>query len=89
VTSTLERTINEKRLLFVNLPPQAMVRIYSLSGVLVAALEHSDPSGGGTLEWDLRSRNNQFVASGVYFYHVEVPGGKTKIGKFTVIQYAQ
>ena len=66
-----------------------MGRIYSLSGVLVAALEHNDPSGGGTLEWDLRSRNDQFLASGVYFYHVEAPNGDTKVGKFTVVQYAQ
>jgi hypothetical protein len=89
VTSQLERTTAEKKLLFVNLPTQAVVRIYSLSGVLVAALEHDDPSGGGTLEWDLRSRNNQFLASGVYFYHVEAPNGDTKVGKFTVVQYAQ
>ncbi|MBI4538427.1 MAG: hypothetical protein HY704_02805 [Gemmatimonadetes bacterium] len=89
VTSKLENSPNQKRLLFVNLPPQAMVRIYTLSGVLVMALEHDDPSGGGALEWDLRNRNNQFVASGVYFYHVETPDGRQKIGKFTIVQYAQ
>ncbi len=89
VTSKLENTSAEKRMLFVNLPPEAVVRIYTLSGVLVAALEHNDPTGGGTLEWDLRTRNNQFVASGVYFFHVETPDGKEKVGRFTVIQYAQ
>lgn len=89
VTNRLESSSVQKRLLFVNLPEQAIVRIFTVSGVLVAALSHDDPSGGGTVEWDLRNRNNQFVASGVYFYHVETPDGTERIGKFTVIQYAQ
>jgi hypothetical protein len=29
------------------------------------------------------------VASGVYFYHVETPDGKQKIGRFTVVNFAQ
>jgi hypothetical protein len=37
----------------------------------------------------MRTRNNQFIASGVYFFHVETPNGKTKVGKFTVVQFAQ
>jgi hypothetical protein len=89
VTNKLENTSVEKRLQFVNLPPEAVVRIYSLSGVLLAVLEHNDPSGGGTFDWDMRTRNNQFIASGVYFFHVETPNGKTKVGKFTVVQFAQ
>lgn len=89
VTNILENTSAEKRMQFVNLPPEAVVRIYSLSGVLLNVLEHNDPSGGGTLEWDMRTRNNQFIASGVYFFHVETPNGKTKVGKFTVVQFAQ
>ena len=89
VTSKLETSTAQKKLLFVNLPTEAVIRVYTLSGVLVAALEHSDPTGGGTFEWDLRSRNNQFLASGVYFYHVEAPNGDEKVGKFTIVQYAQ
>jgi hypothetical protein len=89
VTNILENTSAEKRMQFVNLPPEAVVRIYSLSGVLLNVLEHNDPSAGGTLDWDMRTRNNQFIASGVYFFHVETPNGKTKVGKFTVVQFAQ
>jgi hypothetical protein len=89
VTNILENSSAEKRMQFVNLPPEAVVRIYSLSGVLLNVLEHNDASGGGTLEWDMRTRNNQFIASGVYFFHVETPNGKTKVGKFTVVQFAQ
>ena len=88
VSNALETNANNKVLNFVNLPAQAIVRIYSVSGVLVNVLTHNDPTGGGILTWNLRNRNNQFVASGVYFYHVEAPDGKTKIGRFTVVNFA-
>ncbi len=88
VTNALETTANLKVLNFVNLPAQAIVRIYSVSGVLVQVLTQNDATGGGQLTWNLRNRNNQFVASGVYFYHVEAPDGKTKVGRFTVVNFA-
>ena len=89
VTNSLEITANTKVLRFVNLPAQAIIRIYSVSGILVNILTHNDAGGGGEEIWNLRNRNNQFVASGVYFYHVETPDGRTKIGRFTVVNYAQ
>ncbi len=89
VTNSLEQSPNAKKLRFVNLPSRAIVRIYSLSGVLVNILTLNDQTGGGELEWNLRNRNNQFVASGVYFYHVEGPDGKSKVGRFTVVNFAQ
>ena len=88
VTNALEITPNNKVLKFVNLPSQAIVRIYSVSGILVQVLTHNDAQGGGELVWDLRNRSNQFVASGVYFYHVESADGRTKVGRFTVVQFA-
>ena len=89
VTNSLEITPNTKILKFVNLPNRAIVRIYSVSGVLVQVLTLNDVTGGGELTWNLRNRNNQFVASGVYFYHVEGPDGQTKVGRFTVVNFAQ
>jgi hypothetical protein len=89
VTTALEATANDKTLQIVNLPNQAIVRIYSVSGILVQILEHNDPAGGGTVEWDLRNRNNQVVASGVYFYHVETATGQQVTGRFTVVNFAQ
>ncbi len=89
VTNSLEITANTKVLRFVNLPAKAIIRIYSASGILVNVLAHNDPTGGGEQIWNLRNRNNQFVASGVYFYHVEAANGRTKIGRFTVVNYAQ
>jgi hypothetical protein len=69
----------------VNLPAKATIRIYSMSGVLVDIVTHDDPTGAGRAPWDLRNRSNQFVASGVYFYHVSTPDGKSRVGKFTVV----
>jgi hypothetical protein len=89
VRSAFELGPSNKALRFVNLPPQAIVRIYSLNGTLVRVLAHNDQGGGAELAWDLRNRNNQFVASGVYFYSVEAPNGETKTGRFTVVQFAR
>jgi hypothetical protein len=88
VTSALEFTQNTKLLKFVNVPMRAILRIYSVSGVLVRIIPHDDPTGGGEVTWNLRNRNNQFVASGVYFYHIETPDGKSKVGRFTVVNFA-
>jgi len=89
VTNSLEITPSTKILKFVNMPSRAIVRIYTVSGVLVQVLTHNDQSGGGETTWNLRNRNNQFVASGVYFYHVEGPDGQSKVGRFTVVNFAQ
>jgi hypothetical protein len=64
---------------------RAIIRIYSLSGVLVAAIAHNDPTGGGAATWDLKSRSGKYVASGVYFYHIETVDGHSKVGRFTLV----
>jgi hypothetical protein len=95
VKSAYEVTTDQKLLKFVGLPDRAIIRIYSVSGVLVRMLEHDatrfDPtsqSQGSEMDWDLRNRNNQVVASGVYFYHVEA-GDARRVGRFTVVNFAQ
>jgi hypothetical protein len=75
----------EKALRFVNLPSQATIRIYTVSGLLVDVINHNDPGLGGMTTWDLKNRSGQFVASGVYFFHVSTPDGQEHIGRFTVI----
>jgi hypothetical protein len=89
VTNSLEQTANTKVLRFVNLPDRAIIRIYSVSGILVNIVNHNNTAGGGEEIWNLRNRNNQFVASGVYYFHVEAPDGQTHVGRFTVVNYAQ
>ena len=88
VTSAFEQTPDSKIIKFVNLPADAIIRIYSSSGVLVALLEHNSATFGGEEDWNVRNRNNQVVASGVYFYHVEA-GNARRVGRFTVVNFAQ
>jgi hypothetical protein len=93
--SKYEVATEQKVLKFVGLPQDAIIRIYSASGVLVRMLEHHAASysptsitQGSEIDWDLRNRNNQVVASGVYFYHVEA-GDARRVGRFTVVNFAQ
>ncbi len=88
VTNAFEQTTDAKILKFVNLPTRAIIRIYSSSGVLVSLLEHNSNQFGGSLDWNVRNRNNQVVASGVYFYHIE-SGDARRVGRFTVVNFAQ
>ena len=88
VTSEFEQTTDTKLIKFVNLPNDAVIRIYSSSGVLVDLLEHHSSQFGGSEDWDVRNRNNQVVASGVYFYHIE-SGDARRVGRFTIVNFAQ
>lgn len=106
VTNGYEQSTDNKVVKFVNLPDKAIIRIYSASGVLVNLLEHPGPTcanvnnvtgvannpTGGECTWNVRNRNNQVVASGVYFYHVESNsnGGKGRhVGRMTIVNFAQ
>jgi len=91
VTNGYEQTTDNKVIKFVNLPRKAIIRIYSSSGVLVNILEHNSTTFGGELTWNVRNRNNQVVASGVYFYHIESNDGTTarRVGRMTIVNFAQ
>lgn len=69
---------------FYNLPKKCTIRIISYSGQLIETIEHN--SGNYSVEYFRTTRNNQVIASGVYFYVVETPDGKRTHGKFVVIQ---
>jgi hypothetical protein len=73
---------------FTHLPAKCTIRIYSVSGELVATLNHDVGSAlaDGTEEWNLLTRDNLSVAYGVYIFHVDAPGIGEKIGKFAVIK---
>jgi hypothetical protein len=88
VTNHYEQTTDFKILKFVNLPAQAIIRIYSASGILVTVLEHNSTELGGEESWNLLNRNGLVVASGVYFYHIEA-GDARRVGRFTVVNWAQ
>ncbi|MEO7477516.1 MAG: hypothetical protein ABIY46_19540, partial [Gemmatimonadales bacterium] len=88
VRSAFQSTSEGKVIEFVHLPADCIIRIYSLSGVLVALLEHHSSTFGGSERWNVLSRTNQVVASGVYFYHIEA-GDARRVGRFTVVNFAE
>lgn len=74
------------KIAFINLPAMCNIHIYTLAGNHVITLEHRDYSGEiGTEYWDLVSRNEQDVVSGLYVYRVENDTDFT-IGKFAIIK---
>jgi hypothetical protein len=81
--SALEPSSAERVIKFVNLPERAIIRIYTVSGVLVTVLEHNSLTSSEAT-WDLRNRNGRLVASGVYFWHVEALNAR-RVGRMTLI----
>jgi len=92
-----------RRLWFVNLPIKCNVQIYTIAGDLVAEFDHdgempqpiitiskaaeSGMAASGIHPWNLLSRNNQIIASGLYVFSVKNHAtGDVKVGKFAVIR---
>ena len=97
-----------RKIYFYNLPAQSEIKIYTLTGDLVAELQHDaatyngsgikwfdDFSGlgikaqfaGGEHAWDLISKYDQAISSGLYLFTVkDKSNGKVKRGKFVVIK---
>ena len=69
---------------FQNLPPSCDIKIFTMSGDLVRELKHND--GTGSEAWNLLSKNDQKVVSGVYIYKITTPDGEYKVGKFMIIK---
>jgi hypothetical protein len=77
------------KLEFRNLPAcRNTVRIFTVAGDLVQVLYHDGREGGGTLPWNLLSRNGQEITSGIYLFSVEPVDGRFSdaVGKFVVIR---
>lgn len=69
---------------FYGLPRKATIRIFSYAGQLVETIEHDQPIY--SVAWFQVTRNQQEIASGIYFYVVTTPEGETATGKFVVIK---
>jgi hypothetical protein len=85
VRNNWEPSGDYSRIAFTHLPDKCTIRIYTLSGDHLRTLEHDSPELDGNENWDLLTKNNQKIASGVYIYQLESPYGE-KIGKFAVVR---
>lgn len=81
--SAYETGNQDRRVRFTNLPEQATIRIYTVSGTLIRTLHKDGPSP--SIDWNLATESNLPVASGMYFIHVDVPGVGERVLKFGVV----
>jgi hypothetical protein len=75
------------RIAFYGLTKKCTIRVFSYSGQLVRTFEHDTPDTEGySHEWFQLTRNNQRLASGIYFFTVDdAATGKRSTGKFVII----
>lgn len=64
-------------------PAGTKLTIYNIMGERIDTVRTTT---GGLIQWDARTRSGKDIASGVYLFHLDVPDGGTKTGKFTVIR---
>ena len=88
VTNTWETNEFGKKLMFTNLPSSCTIKIYTVMGELVDTVDHGSQTqtSSGYAFWDMRTRNDQFIAPGVYLFHAETPDGHETAGRFLVIK---
>ncbi len=65
---------------FCNLPREADIFIYTVSGKLLESISHQAADDGGCEEWDISN-----FASGVYIYEVKTLAGKQR-GKVSIVK---
>lgn len=78
------------KIMFMNLPPECTIRIYTESGDLVKTIEHTDGSGdepwGDIPDEHSVTETGQIIVSGLYIAHIETPSGESNIVKFAVVR---
>ena len=60
------------------------IAIYNVAGDHIRTIYHD--SDRGFEFWDMRTKNDQYIAYGLYVYVVKLPNGQKKVGKFLVIK---
>jgi hypothetical protein len=86
----LQFTGEPDKIMFMGLPPECTIRIYTMSGDLIKTIEHTDGSGdepwGRLSEEFSATSTGQLIVSGVYIAHIETPDGESKVLKFVVVR---
>ena len=74
-------------LLFTHIPADCVIKIFTVSGVLVDEIKVNNEPERGIIHWDMLTRENLEIAAGMYIYHIESSvTGDSKLGKFAVIK---
>ncbi|UCD63447.1 MAG: hypothetical protein JSW34_11970 [Candidatus Zixiibacteriota bacterium] len=83
LASSFDNSVFERRMRFTNLPADATIKIFNLSGDLIATVPRSQPTESWEA-WTVETASGIPVASGIYIYVVESPAFGTKIGKMAI-----
>ena len=82
-----------QRLMFTHLPPRGVIRMYTVAGQFVQQIRwtEADLGADGDLTWNMRTREGNSLAAGLYLYVVtaEDAAGRpigSRINKFVVIR---
>jgi len=86
----LEKTgwTDRRGIMFLNLPAEVTIKIYTEDGDWVRTLKHSSPATvlAGNEYWDMITRNQQVISSGVYIAVFQKPNGESSLQKFLVVR---
>lgn len=77
---------DQRGIQFYNLPGKVTIRIFTEYGDLVQTIEHDSPVSAGYEIWDMITRNQQVISSGVYIVVFQKPEGETAYQKFMVVR---
>ena len=92
-----DQSVNRRKIQFRNVPVDSEIYIYTISGELVAILDHTGDATAvagarnynsnriGTVDWNLWTYEYTEAAYGLYIYVVKSDAG-TKVGKFAIIR---
>ncbi|MBE9510973.1 MAG: T9SS type A sorting domain-containing protein [Bacteroidetes bacterium] len=69
-----------KDITFGNLPKEATIKIYTVSGKLVKKIVHKSIEDGNSTQWNISN-----VASGIYIYYIKTSQGEKK-GRISIIK---
>jgi hypothetical protein len=98
VMAEWDRNVNRRKIMFTNVQQNCTVDIYTMSGELVASLDHSGSAEDvvgqrgynsdriGTVVWNIWTYEYTEAAYGLYIYVVRIGDDVKKVGKFAVIR---
>lgn len=76
----------ERRVIFTNVPSDGKISIFTPRGQHVISLEHSGNILNGSIEWNLKSKENLDVSYGVYYFVMESNQFESQSGKLAIIK---
>jgi hypothetical protein len=75
----------DRKIRFVNVPAECLLRIYTVSGDLIWETEYRTETDGN-IEWEVKNQSGEDVASGIYVYKIENSKGDHVYGRLIVIR---